>query len=74
MKPRPPSWAIAIAVRDSVTVSIGLDTSGIRRRIFALSAVETSQWTLEVTLDDDVDEDEGKEDDRGRDERDRPDE
>ncbi len=40
----PPICAIAIAVRDSVTVSIGLDTSGMRRRILGVSAVETSQF------------------------------
>ncbi len=43
MKPRPPICAIAIAVRDSVTVSIGLETSGIRRRMLGVSIVATSQ-------------------------------
>ena len=33
----PPICAIAIAVRDSVTVSIGLETSGMRRRILGVS-------------------------------------
>ena len=38
IKPIPPICAIAIAVRDSVTVSIGLDTSGMRSRILGVSA------------------------------------
>ena len=43
MNPRPPICAIAIAERDSVTVSIGLETSGMRRRILGVSIVATSQ-------------------------------
>mmetsp|Transcript_127763 Transcript_127763/g.272479 ORF Transcript_127763/g.272479 Transcript_127763/m.272479 type:complete len:249 (-) Transcript_127763:283-1029(-) len=34
MTPMPPSNAIAMAIRDSVTVSIGLDTIGVRNGIF----------------------------------------
>ena len=44
IKPRPPICAIAIAVRDSVTVSIGLETSGIRRRIVGRQQRRTSQF------------------------------
>ena len=38
----PPWRAIAIAIRDSVTVSIALETSGIRRVISRVSRVVVS--------------------------------
>ena len=41
-KPIPPSCAIAIAMRASVTVSIAADTSGMFRRIRRDRRVETS--------------------------------
>ena len=42
MTPRPPCCAIAIASRDSVTVSIAALTSGTLRRIRRVSCVLTS--------------------------------
>jgi len=40
--PMPPSRAIAMAMRDSVTVSIALDSSGIRSEISRVSRVVVS--------------------------------
>ncbi len=47
----PPWRAIAIAIRDSVTVSIALDTSGIRRLMSRVSreVVSTSLGTTSVS-------------------------
>ena len=47
----PPWRAIAIAIRDSVTVSIALDTSGIRRDSSRVNrvAVSTSLGTTSVS-------------------------
>src|SRR5688572_2266401 len=42
MTPRPPSWAIAMASEDSVTVSIAALSSGTFRRMLRVSRVETS--------------------------------
>src|SRR5687768_2473778 len=42
MTPRPPSWAIAMASEDSVTVSIAALSSGTLRRMLRVSRVEAS--------------------------------
>ncbi len=49
--PRPPSRAIAIASRDSVTVSIAAETSGMRREISRVrrEVVSTSLGTTSVS-------------------------
>ena len=44
MTPRPPCCAIAIASRDSVTVSIAALTSGTFSRMLRVSRVLTSTW------------------------------
>ena len=44
MTPRPPCCAIAIARRDSVTVSIAALTSGTFSRMWRVSCVLTSTW------------------------------
>jgi len=42
MMPMPPSWAMAMARRASVTVSMAADTSGMRRSISRVSRVVVS--------------------------------
>ena len=42
MTPRPPCWASAMAIRESVTVSIAALRSGMFRGIFRVSRVEMS--------------------------------
>jgi IMP dehydrogenase len=51
MTPMPPCRAIAIAIRDSVTVSMALETSGIRRSISRVRrlVVSTSLGTTSVS-------------------------
>src|SRR5688572_29049942 len=44
MTPMPPSWAIAIARPDSVTVSIAALSSGTLSLMLRVSRVETSTW------------------------------
>ncbi len=44
MMPMPPCCAIAIASRDSVTVSIAALTSGTFKRMWRVSRVLTSTW------------------------------
>ena len=42
--PRPPAWAMAMASRLSVTVSMAADTSGMFRPISRVNRVAVSTW------------------------------
>ena len=44
MTPSPPSWAMAMAMRASVTVSIALESSGMGTRRFRVTRVDRSTW------------------------------
>src|SRR3954468_24238429 len=50
MKPIPPDWAIAMAVRASVTVSMAALTNGIFWRMLRVSCADTSTWRGRISL------------------------